>query len=84
MVRGNSSSGLTARGRVMQSPMDQLVVHKLPNKFYNIRLTHVSGPMKGIHMEFKCALARKARVQNVCLCPAYSYPHNKGKGACNG
>jgi len=82
IVRGSPAQGLTTRGRVMQSPMEQLVIFTAPNRYFNIRLMHVSGPMKGIHMQFKCALARKAKIQSTCVCDAYAYPHRKGKGQC--
>lgn len=69
----------------MRSPIDQLVEFKSPNKFYGIYLEHVTGPMKGITIRFGCALARKSRIKGlVCMCSAYSFPHNKGAGDCSG
>jgi hypothetical protein len=79
IVRGSSGEGLTARGRVMQSPIDQIVNFQHPNKYHNIRLKHIRGPMRGVHVQFAIALARKARVQPLCLCGAYPYPHKESK-----
>ena len=82
IVRGTEGQGLTARGRVMQSPIDQIVQFTSPNKFYNIRLRHIVGPMKGVVIQFSVAFARKAKINRVCLCEAYSYPHQIGRGQC--
>lgn len=82
IVRGTLGQGLTARGRVMKSPIKQFVQFKPPNKFYSIRLEHLSGPLAGIHLHFAIAFARKSRQQPICVCDAYLYPHNKGRGKC--
>jgi len=82
VVRGTQGQGLTARGRIMQSPMDQIVQWTSPNKYHDIRLVHITGPMKGVVVQFSVAFARKARISNVCLCRAYPYPHQIGRGQC--
>ncbi len=83
IVRGTKGMGLTARGRTMKSPLDQIVEFKSPNKFYGIYLEHVTGPMKGVTIRFGCALARKSKIRGVCTCNAYPFPHNQGTGDCN-
>jgi hypothetical protein len=83
LVRGERSFGLTARGRRMISPMDQIIQFRHPNVYFNIRLEHITGPLKGITIQFESILARKARHSPVCLCDAYAYPHAIGKGKCS-
>lgn len=82
LVRGTLAQGLTPRGRVMKSPIDQTVAFKHPNKFYSIRLEHIRGPLSGVQLHFAIALARKTSQQPICTCGAYPWPHQKGKGKC--
>lgn len=82
VVRGSPGLGLTARGRVMQSPINQLVQFKSPNRYYNLHLVHIAGPMKGLHIKFQKAIAHKARREDTCWCDAYRFPHRKGAGPC--
>lgn len=83
VVRGSKAAGLTARGRVMKSPIDQIAGFKHPNQFLDLRLEHISGPLKGVQIQFIVVQARKAKIRNVCLCDAYDYPHNPNQGKCN-
>jgi hypothetical protein len=82
IVRGTKEVGLTPRGRMMRSPFNQKVRFIHPNKFLNIKLEHIAGPMKGIVIAFACAEARKAHIRPVCLCQAYDWPHRTGAGKC--
>jgi len=68
----------------MQSPFDQYIEFTPPNRFHDIYLVHVSGPMKGVEIRFSVAFARNAPVAVPCRCDAYAYPHRKGKGQCPG
>ena len=81
-VRGTPEQGLTASGRLMRSPIAQKVGFTHPNKFYNITLEHITGPLKGLTIKFSLIEARKAHVHPVCLCEAYDWPHRTGAGKC--
>lgn len=82
-VRGDLEAGLCQRGRTMISPFRQVVRFKHPNRFYNLRLEHISGPLAGVQIHFAIAFARKASSRPICGCAAYPWPHVKGKGECN-
>ena len=82
VVRGNESLGLTARGRTMKVEETQVVTFKPPNKYYDLRLRHIGGPLKGVLIHFRVAHARKAETRAICTCPTYSWPHIKGSGKC--
>lgn len=83
IVRGTKAQGLTERGRTMRSPLSQIVDFKSPNIYSNLLMEHVTGPMKGVTILFSSCKARKAKIRSsICLCDAYTYPHNKGTGLC--
>ena len=82
IVRGTLGQGLTARGRVMKSPIDQEIRFIHPNKFYNLRLEHIRGPLTGVQLHFAVARARKSSQQPICVCDAYPWPHIKGIKKC--
>ena len=82
IVRGTKELGLTPRGRMMRSPMYQHVGYTHPNRFFNIKLEHIAGPMKGICVQFAVCEARKAHIKPVCLCSDYPWPHRTGAGKC--
>lgn len=81
-VFGKNGQGLTASGRIMRVEHTQNVHFYPPNRYYNIRLTHISGPLAGIELNFPSITANKAKLQNTCKCSAYPYPHRKGSGKC--
>lgn len=81
-VMGRKSQGLTPRGRIMRVPIDQICEFHHPSTYYNIRLEHVSGPLKGVHLQFSMVRAKQAKINNVCVCDAYDYPHRPGAGKC--
>jgi hypothetical protein len=82
IVRGTKALGLTPRGRIMRSIKQQRVGYTHPNKYYGITLEHISGPMKGVCIQFAVCEARKANIRPVCLCSAYDWPHRTGAGKC--
>lgn len=81
-VRGTQAMGLTPSGRKMVSPIDQEVEMKSPNVFYNIRLKHIVGPLKGVTIFFMKVEAKRIKEKNICSCSAYLHPHATGRGKC--
>ena len=82
IVRGESSLGLTARGRVMKFPWKQQLSGVGLRTYFNVYLQHIRGPLEGSIIFFPSVTFRIAKDQNVCSCDAYSFPHAKGKGKC--
>lgn len=66
----------------MSVPFAQEVEFLQPNRFFNLVLTHVSGPLRGADVHFTSVQAKKAPISVICSCQAYNHPHAKGRGKC--